>query len=536
MLSYMKSFMAKLLTMKESDTLTDVRLILSDNSIVKCHKLVLMAASPFFEKCLQSGLKENIEDEVRLEFTDADTMRLLIRFFYSGEIEITVDNAADVATASDFFFLKDLKDRCDEVMSQHVDASNCLRVYTFGKRYELAELSQRALKFIVKDFKEIVKSNSDFDKLPEAGIVQIVSSDNLGVENDDVVFDAVIRWVNADLEGRKKAFEKIVPLIRFPFCSSRMLSIASRNTLMWNDECMELIDEAHQYQSNNHHHLHNQRTIPRRTFKGKKPHLVRLYDTRQGGVRRKCHYAEWMDGKTLMWNEIMCEGGFVNNICISPTGFYWFSDEQGGFSLEVPRGRPVKTSFRRPSCRYSRCFFSNGKIFIFGGFEESLTSVQSLNVNDSQPEWKSEAPMPHPLQDPSVSTFGNKLYIFDGKSSRKALEYDPAWNEWKVLREMPEKSQFEATVAMNEKIYIVGGTPGVCMSYTPATDAWNTHTPPTHAYFECDATGIDGKILLLGQKKAEEYDPARDSWTSKDSLVPQDTTERSSIRICTFLF
>ncbi|ELT92694.1 hypothetical protein CAPTEDRAFT_64361, partial [Capitella teleta] len=174
---------------QEKEVMTDVTLILPDQSAILCHKVVLMAASPFFETMFQSGLKEGAEQNIKLDFADSDIIKTLVEFFYTGDIELTEGNIKALVAGSEFLCCKHLKAHCEEYLVDTVDLSNCIDYYRYGQVFNLKLLIKTAFDFILfkfRDFREI----SDFDKLTEDELVEVVSCDRLNAENEDVVFEA----------------------------------------------------------------------------------------------------------------------------------------------------------------------------------------------------------------------------------------------------------------------------------------------------------------------------------------------------------
>ncbi|ELT96043.1 hypothetical protein CAPTEDRAFT_34879, partial [Capitella teleta] len=266
--SHLKAFMASLHKLQEKEVMTDVTLILPDQSAIPCHKVVLMAASPFFETMFQSGLKEGAEQNIKLDFTDSAIIKILVEFFYTGYIELTKGNIKAVVAGSEFLCCKHLKAHCEEYLVDTVGLSNCIDYYRYGQVFNLKLLIKAAFDFILSKFKEF-KGIADFDKLTEDELVEVVSSDQLNAENEDVVFEAVDYWVNADPDAREEVFPRIAPLIRFPFCSQTALTDnICCNTLMQKPGCIDFAHEAlwSQFHFNCRPPIHNARCIPRQAF------------------------------------------------------------------------------------------------------------------------------------------------------------------------------------------------------------------------------------------------------------------------------
>ncbi|ELU08476.1 hypothetical protein CAPTEDRAFT_58016, partial [Capitella teleta] len=100
--SHLKAFVASLHKLQENEVMTDVTLILPDQSAIQCHKVVLMAASPFFEAMFQSGLEESAEKDINLDFADSDIIRSLVKFFYTGDIKLTAENIKGIIAGNEF--------------------------------------------------------------------------------------------------------------------------------------------------------------------------------------------------------------------------------------------------------------------------------------------------------------------------------------------------------------------------------------------------------------------------------------------------
>ncbi|ELT91188.1 hypothetical protein CAPTEDRAFT_128447, partial [Capitella teleta] len=242
--SHLKAFMASLHKLQENEVMTDVTLILPDQSAIQCHKVVLAAASPFFETMFQSGLKESAEQDIKLAFADSGTIRSLVKFFYTGDIKLTAENIKAIVGGSEFLCCKHLKAHCEEFLMGNVGLSNCIDYYQFGKVFNLKVLVKTAFDFILSKFREFMEI-SDFDKLTEDELAEVVSCDRLNAENEDVVFEAVVHWVNADPDAREEVFPRIAPLIRFPFCTQTMLiDKICCSSLVLKSECIQLAHEA----------------------------------------------------------------------------------------------------------------------------------------------------------------------------------------------------------------------------------------------------------------------------------------------------
>jgi N-acetylneuraminic acid mutarotase len=87
---------------------------------------------------------------------------------------------------------------------------------------------------------------------------------------------------------------------------------------------------------------------------------------------------------------------------------------------------------------------------------------------------------------------------------------------------MPERRLGGAAVALNEKLYLVGGVGGsaALLEYDPATDTWTTRASLAQPRDHVAAAALDGEIYALGGRwsgvgelaSVEIYNPANDAW------------------------
>ncbi|MCQ4187930.1 hypothetical protein FK515_30720, partial [Klebsiella pneumoniae] len=63
---------------------------------------------------------------------------------------------------------------------------------------------QAASTFILHHFEEMTKVSREFLDLSIDEIAHIIEKDELNVKQEDVVFEAILRWIDHDPENRKQ--------------------------------------------------------------------------------------------------------------------------------------------------------------------------------------------------------------------------------------------------------------------------------------------------------------------------------------------
>jgi N-acetylneuraminic acid mutarotase len=113
-------------------------------------------------------------------------------------------------------------------------------------------------------------------------------------------------------------------------------------------------------------------------------------------------------------------------------------------------------------------------------------------------------------------------------------EYDPATDTWQAKKNMPTPRGGFASAVVNDKIYVIGGTPANSKveEYDPKTDKWTQKADLPTPRAQLSASVVNGKVYAIGGglvgfvsewapkglDTVEEYDPATDKWTKKADM------------------
>src|SRR4029450_8129407 len=136
----------------------------------------------------------------------------------------------------------------------------------------------------------------------------------------------------------------------------------------------------------------------------------------------------------------------------------------------------------------------------------SLVVVATALAQMPASPWKTRAPFPEPDEELYGVALNGKLYVIggwaDGKAGGVTYEYDPATDKWTKKQSMPRPAHHAALAAANGKIYVMGGFVAPSDTALPLGAAWQP---------------IDN---------AWQYDPVADSWKS---LPPLPTKRGSAV-------
>jgi N-acetylneuraminic acid mutarotase len=184
-------------------------------------------------------------------------------------------------------------------------------------------------------------------------------------------------------------------------------------------------------------------------------------------------------------------------------------------------------------------------IYAVGGFDGG-SLLQTLEAyNPATDTWTMRFPMPAARSHLAAAVVDGILYAvggFDGNGQVATLEgYDPTTNMWATLPSMPTPRHSPAAAATGGILYVMGGYVGfdgppnsggwsaALEAYDPATNTWTTKAPMPTARGHFAAVALNGRIYAIGGVRdtpsnvvfatVEEYDPATDHWTTKAPMI-----------------
>jgi N-acetylneuraminic acid mutarotase len=184
----------------------------------------------------------------------------------------------------------------------------------------------------------------------------------------------------------------------------------------------------------------------------------------------------------------------------------------------------------------------DGIIYVAGGYtivvpnSASTGTLQAYNPKTNS--WTIKSPMPTPRMGAAAVALEGKLYVLGGfKTSGGNTDgylatveaYDPQTDTWTTKAPMPTARYGLAAAAVDSIIYAMGGAaPNVFLAtveaYDPSTNSWSARAAMPESREVSGAGVVNGVIYAAGgsgtadYSKLEAYDPKTNSWTTKSPM------------------
>ena len=209
--------------MNASEQCLDLTLVVRDGKEFKVHKEVLSTASPFFEKLLNSDMRETREGVIRLEIFTESEMTDILEFIYTGNVKIsTRENAQNLMAIADYLYLSNLKALVGKFLEQNLSTLNCFSTLCLAEEYFCDELIRDSRKFIVRNFLAVAETKH-FMNLPNHEVEKWISSDDIIINGEEDVFKIVVKWVWHNKSERRQRISELFRHVRLSLLSRDFL-------------------------------------------------------------------------------------------------------------------------------------------------------------------------------------------------------------------------------------------------------------------------------------------------------------------------
>lgn len=528
--------------LRKQNLLCDVTLV-ADSAEIPAHKMVLASCSPYFY-AMFTGFTESRADKITIQGVDGQALQLLIDYVYSAEIQVTEDNVQVLLPAANLLQLTDVRDACCDFLQAQLHPSNCLGIRAFADLHSCLDLLSYAEAYTEQHFVEVVESE-EFLALSPAQVCKLISSDRLAVPSEEKVFEAVMAWVNHDLDNRQEDLAQLMENVRLPLLSQEYLvqRVEEEPLLKSNHLCKDYLIEAMKY-----HLLKGEQKLMYKTPRTKprtpigRPKILLVVG---GQAPKAIRSVECYDFKDERWYQLAelptrrCRAGLavLNGFIYAVGGF------NGSLRVRtVDMYDPFRDQWSQaPSMEARRSTLGvavlNNLIYAVGGFDGS-TGLNSAEMFDMRTgEWRMIAPMSTRRSSVGVGVLNGFLYAvggYDG-ASRQCLSSVECYNSendtWSLIAEMSARRSGAGVGVLDGLLYAVGGHDGPLVRksvecYNPETNCWTPVADMVMCRRNAGVIAMDGLLYVVGGDdgssnlaSVEVYNPKYDSWTMLSTFM-----------------
>ncbi|CAJ0939577.1 unnamed protein product, partial [Mesorhabditis belari] len=481
-----------------------------DEEIIRAHRIVLAAASPYFRAMFTYDTMEARTGKVKINDISAPAMRLLIDYIYSAEISISTENVQELIFAAAVLQMDRVCSACQDFMTQYLTTSNCLLIRQFAELYNCTNLLTSTVDFATDHFQELIKV-PEFLSISFTHLQCILSRADLKVDSEQEVYEAAIEWVKEEIASRINHLADLLHCVRLTQLPlSFLITVVYEEPLIKeNQSCKDIVSEAmmdllrdvNEGEPGGSHCTRG--SIVSSSISLYSP----IYRTRRSRPRKS------------LAGVIFCVGGR------GTSGDPFKTVE----AYDFRRDRWLAVPEMRSRRRHVGVVSALGKLFAIGGHdgEKHLDSAESFDPLRNK--WTEVSAMNTARRGIAVGTLCGVIYAVGGLDDNTCFDvverYDIESDHWTSVASMNTRRGGVGVVAVGKYLYAVGGNDGgssldSCERYDPFIDKWKTVSPMGNRRAGAGICVLDGCLYAVGGfddnsplSTVERYDPHTDQWT-----------------------
>ncbi|KAJ5074591.1 hypothetical protein M0811_01222 [Anaeramoeba ignava] len=125
----------------EEESYFDFEIICEQNKIsFKTHKSILSSRSEYFKTLFKSKMKEYQENKLILKDVSSSILFSILNYFYSGKIEINLENAIQILIFSSKYLIDDLIQICSKFIKKNLQIETIIDVIKLSESMKINKL------------------------------------------------------------------------------------------------------------------------------------------------------------------------------------------------------------------------------------------------------------------------------------------------------------------------------------------------------------------------------------------------------------
>ncbi|KAJ7977400.1 ARM repeat protein interacting with ABF2 [Quillaja saponaria] len=135
-------------------TLSDVSFLVEGKRFY-AHRICLLASSDIFRAMFDGGYRERDATDIEIPNIKWDVFELMMRFIYTGSVDVNPDIAQDLLKAADQYLLEGLKRLCEYAIAQDISVENVPLMYELSEAFNAMSLRQACILFVLEQFDKL---------------------------------------------------------------------------------------------------------------------------------------------------------------------------------------------------------------------------------------------------------------------------------------------------------------------------------------------------------------------------------------------
>lgn len=473
---------------------------------------------------------------------EGDMIELLVDFAYQTPLHerIGLHNVVKVLELAETLKISDVRDHCLKALKQNLEPENCIGTHHLACSHGYELLARESFRYLVRNFDQVWKNSAEFERLTPDEMRTILEDNGLHAPSEvEDTFNAILKWISAEMATRKGYLVKFLPLVRLGRCSVQEFEkISTHPEIQGNGDSLKLLHVMLQTLTRPSMEVGEVAGVdltPKLWLTPRVPRdILFVFGGWTSGATNNmhtynCRSQKWRSVGSQNTPPRAYHGAAVFNSCIYFIGGF---DGRECYHSMVCLDVTLARWSPKANMAYSRCYVSvavlQGHIYVMGGFDgrTRTNTVERYDVKTNH--WAMVASMNEVRSDASAAAVCGRIYIVGGFTGGAVLDtvecYDPSTDAWSRVSTMSSPRSGVKVVAYKDVLYIVGGYNGAerlsSMEQLDVRRARFSELPSMpHAKSNFSAVVLEGSIYTIGGfngtttvQLVERYDIAARKW------------------------
>lgn len=168
--------------------------------------------SPYFRALFFGCGVESSKRKVEIKGVSLQHFKILMEYSMTSSLVLDRENILGILKTADFLQLEQPRLLCCKFLERELHLSNCLGMMACAWQLGCMQLYAAARQVALTHFSAI-SAEEDFLSLSKETLADILASDDLAIQRDDLALEAILRWVSFDSK-REEHFLELIELVR----------------------------------------------------------------------------------------------------------------------------------------------------------------------------------------------------------------------------------------------------------------------------------------------------------------------------------